>query len=612
MRLQFGKVEIENFKCFDGEPQTLGFGHRVVGLHFVRGINEARPALGSNGAGKTSLWDAMCWCLYGRTPDGLRNPDIKPWSGGGGTRVALDLSCDDKPLVVVRTARPNSLTVNDEDVGQEHIDDVVMSYNTFVNTILLGQERPLFFDLRPQDKMQLFVDVLELDRWEERSRVASGEVQRLTQRGVDIQADLTTAQSLVDAYRENSRSLKKQAREWEEERQGHLDTVEDEIRELGPRVKKLRTDLDMASVEYDGAMVELRLIRADLARFVGKLQKKERDRQARVAEAEQAEAEMGRLEGELHDLSEARVCPMCGQSVRASDIKEHCLELVRRIGDLKKKAVLSPPKKERMATKKLESRIDRLTESEGKFDDKSNLAQARVHHLTPEHAEASARLQEAERTLEGWADQENPYRAQLRVFRKRFDAERERTVELEKSLRVVNRRVERSGFWISGFKECRLYALEEVLSELSLVSNMVCPELGLDGWEIIYSVEKETKSGSMQRGLNVEIRSPENSTRVKWEAFSGGERQRLRLIGALALSETLLSYAGVEPDLEILDEPSRGLSPEGIGDLCECLPARADRLQRRIFYTDHQAIESSLFSSVITVRRSRDGVFTEG
>ena len=119
MRLQFSDIEIENFKCFDGEPQALDFGHRPVGLHFVRGINEARPALGSNGAGKTSLWDAMCWCLYGRTPDGLRNPDIKPWSGAKRTRVTLDLSCDDKPFVVVRTARPNSLTVNDEDVGQE-------------------------------------------------------------------------------------------------------------------------------------------------------------------------------------------------------------------------------------------------------------------------------------------------------------------------------------------------------------------------------------------------------------------------------------------------------------------------------------------------------------
>lgn len=612
MRLQFSKVEIENFKCFDGEPQALGFDCRAIGLHFVRGINEVRPALGSNGAGKTSLWDAMCWCLYGRTPDGLRNPDVRPWSGARTTRVSLDLSCDDRPFVVVRTARPNSLTVNDEDVGQEHIDDVVMSYNTFVNTILLGQERPLFFDLKPQDKMQLFIDVLELDRWEVRSRIASEEVKRLTQRGVDIQVDLTTAQSLVDAYEENSRSLRRQVREWEEERQGRLDTVEDEIRELGPKVKKLRTDLDTASVEYDGAEVELRLVRADLAKYVGKLQKKERERQGRVVEAEQAKLEMGRLERELEDLSEARVCPMCGHKVRASGFKTHCLELVKRIGNLKKKAVVSVPKKERMATKKLESRIDRLTESEGKFDDKSSAAQERVNYLTPEHAEASARLQEVKRTLEGWADQENPYRTQLRVFRKRFDKQRELTVELKKSLLVVNRRVERSGFWISGFKECRLYALEEVLSELSLVSNMVCPELGLDGWEVIYSVEKETKSGSVQRGLNVEIRSPENSARVKWEAFSGGERQRLRLIGALALSETLLSYAGVEPDLEILDEPSRGLSPEGIGDLCECLPARANRLQRRIFYTDHQAVESSLFSSVITVRRSRDGVFTEG
>lgn len=612
MKLHFERVEIDNFKCFHGEPQVVNFGSRAVGLHFVKGINEVRPSLGSNGSGKTSLWDAICWCLYGKTPDGLRNPDIRPWSRSGKTRVVLSLSRNDRAFTVARTAGPNSLTVNGEDVGQEHIDKEVMAYDTFVHTILLGQERPLFFDLRSQEKMQLFTDVLELDRWEERSRVASEEVQHLTQRVVDIQADLTTAQSLVDEYQENSRRLKGQAEEWEEERQGHLDTVEDEISELGPKVEKLRTDLDMVSVEYDGAVVELRLVRTDLEKYLDRLQKKDRVRQRRELEAEQAEVEVDRLERELSALSEARVCPMCGQSVRASDIKQHCLELVQRIGDLKKKAVVSVSKKNVEFTRRLKSKINRLRESEEKFDDKSCSAMGRVNYLTPEHAEASARLHEVKRTLKGWADQENPYRAQFRVFRKSIAAQKTCIVELKKSFRVINRRTDRVRFWIKGFKECRLYAIEEVLSELYLVSNMVAPELGLDGWEIRYSVEKETKGGSVQRGLNVEILSPDNQHHVKWESFSGGERQRLRLVGALALSETLLSYAGIEPDLEILDEPTRHLSPEGIDDLCECLPVRADRLQRRVFYTDHQAIESSLFSSVITVCNTSSGAVTSG
>ncbi len=68
---------------------------------------------------------------------------------------------------------------------------------------------------------------------------------------------------------------------------------------------------------------------------------------------------------------------------------------------------------------------------------------------------------------------------------------------------------------------------------------------------------------------------------------------------------------GIETDWEVLDEPTRHLAPEGIQDLCACLPLRAQRLGRRIFYTDHHAVESSHFLSVLEVRKKHDGVIFE-
>jgi energy-coupling factor transporter ATP-binding protein EcfA2 len=76
----------------------------------------------------------------------------------------------------------------------------------------------------------------------------------------------------------------------------------------------------------------------------------------------------------------------------------------------------------------------------------------------------------------------------------------------------------------------------------------------------------------------------------------------------MALSEVLLGHAGIEPNVEVYDEPAHFLSPEGVRDLVELLADRARQLQRTIFYIDHQAVESTRFASVIEVVRDKHGV----
>jgi energy-coupling factor transporter ATP-binding protein EcfA2 len=69
----------------------------------------------------------------------------------------------------------------------------------------------------------------------------------------------------------------------------------------------------------------------------------------------------------------------------------------------------------------------------------------------------------------------------------------------------------------------------------------------------------------------------------------------------------LLNYAGVETDLEVLDEPTRHLSGVGVRDLCEWLAWRAGQLQRRTLLVDHHAVDSSYFASTFTVIKDENG-----
>jgi len=145
------------------------------------------------------------------------------------------------------------------------------------------------------------------------------------------------------------------------------------------------------------------------------------------------------------------------------------------------------------------------------------------------------------------------------------------------------------------------------LQELELAANVMLEQMGLIGWQLKYATEKETKKGSITRGLNVTVLSPRNDRAVKWECWSGGARQRLRLIGALALSEVLLARVGLEPSLEILDEQCANLSIEGIEDLVDYLHDRAAQLDRVIYLIEHHTVASSKFASTINVVKTTKG-----
>ena len=82
-------------------------------------------------------------------------------------------------------------------------------------------------------------------------------------------------------------------------------------------------------------------------------------------------------------------------------------------------------------------------------------------------------------------------------------------------------------------------------------------------------------------------------------------------MGALALSEVLLQYAGVQSSIEVLDEPAHFMAPEGVRDLTDYLAWRAQGLGKSTFYIDHLAVESARFASVTTIVRDKKGAHIE-
>ena len=70
--MNFEKLTIKNFLTV-GEAE-VEIANR--GLLLIQGVNQDDPSAKSNGAGKSSIVDALCWCLYGVTARGITGDSV--------------------------------------------------------------------------------------------------------------------------------------------------------------------------------------------------------------------------------------------------------------------------------------------------------------------------------------------------------------------------------------------------------------------------------------------------------------------------------------------------------------------------------------------------------
>lgn len=99
------RLDLTNFKCF--KQRTISFSD---GLTLIKGVN---------GVGKSTLVEALCWCLYG-----ICQTSIAPWSKPS-ARTTVSLRCGD--LEITRKTHPQHLTIRqgDKHYSKEEAQDII-------------------------------------------------------------------------------------------------------------------------------------------------------------------------------------------------------------------------------------------------------------------------------------------------------------------------------------------------------------------------------------------------------------------------------------------------------------------------------------------------------
>jgi hypothetical protein len=604
MKLHFHSIELHNFKGIVGD---LRFAfHAECGFYFVQGINKKEPRLGANGVGKSTIFvDAPYWVLTGKTilsqrPGAL----VENWDNKKNVSGKLVLELDGIDYIVERGRNPSGLTLNGRTVQQADIDKLLpLSDEALRRTLLLGQRSSLFLDLRPEDKSRLFSETLDLNRWLVAADKAGDRIREQDRRATVLRRDIAELTGTINQIRDMHEQAVQQEETFATTRGEKVTALVEQAVDLAAAIVTNKDALRDARNALNSLPAANNPDSLEALRIEDRLGRRtlgEHEADLRSIRREELQTSL-----QIDKYKESKLCPECGQAVTEEHIGEKLVAL-----EIKRQELAEQGDNAARDANQLSHSLANIALRISDLEKHMKQAIEIKNEIALLESGERAQQRENERLaieIQAVKESTNPFTAICNDLEAKYDIEKAKQTEKLKEEKAIDEHIEILKFWQKGFKDIRLELIDSTLLELELATNRNALALGLDGWRIEFSTERETKGGSLSQAFTVLLYPPGQDTSVDWAAFSGGEAQRWHLAVTCGLSEVLLRRAGIEPDTEIYDEVTSYISAEGIENVLDFLRQRALDLNRKIYLIDHH-VGVGDFTSTVQIVKDGSGI----
>lgn len=579
-------VSVSSFKCYIGV--VLDFPVEP-GLFHLTGRNRVEPRLGSNGVGKSGLFDAICWCFFGTSVRGERASDVQTWGTDEPPQVIVIITVDTLPHVIDRTGSPNRLLLDSVEVGQDTINQLLgRSRERFLHSVLFGQSVPgqnvdLFIDLSVPERGALMDEVMQFGKWAELSRIAGSKATTVRQSIAELQRLVAYYNGQKSSELTRSQELRAASRQWVTEQATRFQSIDNDIDKTNNEFVHLTRRLSQHNAIPMPDLDGWQRVHDDTNRQIINLRHD-------ISHIDKATAFLA-----FEVLATDRVCPTCRQYVS----EEYDLVTRERLNSdaaRMRQDVLSLETTLSNARLQLQSARDQIAEHT-RQQNHLNITLIAVHTRLQTLQENRVQLH-----------QDNPYTAHAHAARNAVSAASVAIADTENQLTIATQQLTEYEYWEGAFKRVRLFLIRRTLVLLEVETANAAAMLGIGHWKITFRTEAETKSGTIRPGIHIEAMN--RTGQGNYKSFSGGESQRVRLAVSMGLAGLIQSLSGVVYTTEVWDEPMSWLSPEGMEDLIQCLHQRSELTGKSIWLLDHQPLNYP-FDQVWEVTKEADGSVIE-
>lgn len=632
-RMIFKELTITNFLSV-GQAEIDLNGR---GLVLIEGQNLDDPSALSNGAGKSSIVDALSWVLYGKTARGVSGDAVINRTAKKNCCVSIVIEDGRENYKVSRYRKDgehaNSLFVihNDKDITkgtvaetQDVIDKIIgCGHEVFVATVYAGQEAmpdlPAMTDKQLKELIESVIGVEVLTK-------AYAKAKSLA---LECEKEQMTREFAYNSCVDRIANLKVRYEEMEKQSEGWRTQIEESIRDweskkIGTEAAYIDIDkrLSGKSHEHNAAVERIEQIRllidnADNARKEYEALKNEESIQhAHVAYAKknkEQKLEQATKQFEAIKNIESRVGTRCGEcgtvytKESLADAKKSAVDalnaLIKEAEDLNAKVELAE-KKLADATSKVQSYampdVSSLTNEmfylnevvnsyKEDFRERSRIC-ADIEFIKSQIAERQDALRGA-----------SPFAETLDSINGEWfnavEEERELKVKLEENAEKLN--IYEGAVQIFGPQGVRQHVLDAITPILNDRTARYLNILSDGKLSAVWTTLATTKKGEIKEKFNIAVTNAVGGN--SFESLSGGEKRKVRVACCLALQELVASRATKPIELFIADEVDHALDESGVERLIGVLNDKAQTC-KTLLVISHNPLRNWI-DNVITVTK---------
>lgn len=632
--MKFKSVCIQNFLTI-GEA-TVALSDR--GLVLIQGENRDDTSADSNGAGKSSVADAVCWALYGVTARGESGDSVVNRVAGKDCVVEVTIEDDADTYIVARhrkhKAGKNALllkhiqpapgTVVDLTKGTDKLTQIEVdkllgcSYEVFRSSVYAGQNSMPDLPGMTDKQLKLLVEEAAGTTVLDAAYGKARDAMSVAKAGVAHQtAALTANKAQIDSHMTRVAELVNARREWGDGQRVKMDGLIVSAKAYAEKAKGIAGEL----AAYDKAIIESSIKECDDAiNAVAGEQVKERTLAAKITNAASEVARTRALLeslGARHKKAKAEIdaadhklgcpCDECGRPLTAAELapakdaaRKRANAIAAEFNDTRKQLEASIAAHKTLA--------DELEAFRASMTDVSKTSAQRASLLTKQRdvqsleRERDAAIAEAKALVarsNELAKENNPYDGLVKSAKAKLAEEIDKTTGLEVAVREAEKALQIAESAVKVFSPTgvRGQVLDEVTPYLNDQTAKYLSTLSDGNIRATWTTIVKTKKGDLKEQFAIEVENDKGGG--SFGLISGGEQRKVQISCALALQDLVATRATKQIDLFIGDEIDNALDPAGLERLVQVLEEKA-RERGSVFVISHSDLKDWI-GNILTV-----------
>lgn len=610
--IKFNCVKLNNFLSYKEAELRLDRN----GFILVNGENK-NPTDNSlsNGCGKSSLFNAIAWCLTGQTTSGIK--DVSNIYLNETTSVEVDFNINDTKYKVVRTKNPSNIKIyiNGEDKsgkgirdGEQLLSEYIPSLtSTLINSvIILGQGLPQRFTANTPAGRKETLEKLSnsdfmiaeiKDRISRRKTYLNTEIRNIEDNKLKIETELNlNNQSIEKTEEEINNLLAENIKDKEiklEEEQYNLGQKKLERDRLSEKLTE--EEDEVGQIEYNHS----ELLSNNLDK-VEEFKSSLTNTDELLNEVNELNSEIKVKEQELEKLKNIKdTCPTCGQKlpdvhvVDTTSLEQEIGELTH-IFDVKRAELdrINEEKHELINNFKEQLSIEVKEHEELLNKAKFSLVNKRntLKSIEREVQDLEISVNTIKLEIDNYENKLNSLKKELDNLKVSVNNSKEEyqrlDVELinkQEHLAVINKMESLVK------RDFRTFLLSNVIEYL----NNKCQEYSqvvFNTTELVISQDKN----------NISIKYAEK----EYETLSGGEKQKVDVIIQLAIRDMLRTYLDFSSNILVLDEITDSLDIVGASQLLNLITTKVTDVEAIYIISHHTDFEIPIDDEILIVKES--------